>query len=79
MAGVDEMIPEKLEEKDMKPVRPFEIERSPFGLECSVFLPVVLVDIPGMWKGNPEFSKRIFASEKDAKKEIKKYKKYFYT
>ena len=69
----DESIPKNLEEKDMKPIRPFEIEKAPFGTECTVFLPVASVDIPGIWKGEQKFSKRVFASEKDAKKEIKKY------
>ena len=73
MLAPDESIPKKLEEKDMEPIRPFEIEKAPFGTECSVFLPVASVDIPGIWKGEQKFSKRVFATEKDAKKEIKKY------
>ena len=69
----DESIPERLEEKDIKPVRPFEIEESVFGQECSVFLPVGSIDGQGFETGVPKFSKMIFASREDAEKEIKKY------
>jgi len=73
MTDLDESVPLELEEKEMKSTKPFEIEKAPFGNECFVFLPVTLVAIPGIWKGNPKFSKRTFASEEDARKEIKKY------
>ena len=76
MFGPDESIPEEFEEKDIMPIKPFEIEKSSFGSEYSVFLPVTLHGYD-LWKSNPKFSKGIFASKEDAQKEIIKYKKYF--
>jgi len=66
---------ESFEEKDISPARPFEIERSPFGSECSVFFPAAWVYGQGLDRTTQRFSKVIFASEQDAKKEIANYKK----
>jgi len=67
--------PEEFEENDIRPVKPFEIEEYPFGKECSVFFPATRVDSHGVWKGNQKFVKMVFATKKDARKEIKKYLK----
>ena len=73
MTGLDESIPEEFEEKDIKPLKPLEIEKASFGDECSAFFPANAVSSQNVKESIPKFIRMIFASREDAEKEVKKY------